>query len=440
MNKQIRFTMTAIAAAAVFTMAGCSASSPSAGSETTAASAKSAKGDTIQVASIIDTEAGRETINRIAEDFEKETGIDVEILQLADFEETMKTRMASGELPDIWTTHGWSVRRYSEYLTVLNDQPWFDRVDESALGVIQDDEGNIYALPLTTVITPVCCNFDVIEEAGVDPKEIRTLADFEEACEKIKAIGKVPIYIGGKDFGNASGFINSFAPMMFTNEGCPYPGEKELLDGTFDWDKYGTLLMEKFAEYVQKGYVNEDITTADTVAAQTALGNGDCAFVFRGMQNVTNARHYVENANVGMIPTPSVSEDAPSTYYAGEGTCFGIWKDTEHFEECCKFLEYLAKPEVAAEFANMDGTNPALKDVEISGNYTNDVYNESLEWFKDDVVFDNLFDRKYLPSGMWGILSEAILEVAVDPGEDGVAAAVELIKENYEMKFEEMNQ
>lgn len=438
MKRKIRLTMAAMTTAAVLAMAGCSSSG---GGETVQeqASAKE-KGDAIQVASVIDTEAGKETLNRLAENFEKETGIDVEILQLADFEETMKTRMASGELPDIWTTHGWSVRRYSEYLAVLNDQPWYDRVDEAALGVIKDDGGNIYVLPLTTVVTPICCNFDVLEEAGVDPKEIRTLADFEEACEKVKAIGKVPIYIGGKDFGNASGFMNSFAPMMFTNEGCPYPGEKELLDGTFDWDKYGTLLMEKFAEFVQKGYINEDITTADTVAAQTALGNGDCAFVLRGMQNVTNARHYVENANVGMIPTPSVAEDAPSTYYVGEGTCFGIWKDTEHFEECCKFLEYLAKPEIVAEFANMDGTIPALKDVKISGNYTNDVYNESLEWFKDDVVFDNLFDRKYLPSGMWGVLSDSILEVAVDPSEEGIAAAVELMKENYTMKFEEMNQ
>lgn len=435
MKKRIRLTAAAMAVIMSLLSTGC-ASKQTGTAETEKAPSK----DAIQIASIIDTEAGKEALNKIVEEFEKESGIDVEVLQLADFEETMKTRMASGELPDIWTTHGWSVRRYSEYLAVLNDQPWYDRVDESALGVIQDDGGNIYALPLTMVITPVCCNFDVLENAGVQAKDIRTLADFEEACEKVKASGKVPIYIGGKDFGNASGFMNSFAPMMFTNEGCPYPSKEELQNGTFDWDTYGTLLLEKFAEYVQKGYINEDITTADTVTAQTALGNGDCAFIFRGMQNVTNARHYVENANVGMIPTPSVSEDAPSTYYAGEGTCFGIWKDTEHFDECAKFLEYLSKPENVAAFANMDGTNPALKDVEIDGNYTNDVYKESLEWFQDDVVFDNLFDRKYLPSGMWGILSEAILEVAVDPSEDGVASAVELLKENYQIKFEEMGQ
>lgn len=429
--KKISKAMAVMAAATmILSCIGCSGKSGGAAAE---------KKSAIQVASCINTEAGIKALNVITEKFEKETGIDVEILQLADFEETMKTRMASGELPDIWTTHGWSVRRYSEYLTVLNDQPWFDRIDDSALGVMQDDAGNIYALPMTVNITPICCNFDVLEEAGVDPKEIRTLADFENACEKIKAAGKVPIYIGGKDFGNAAGFLNSFAPMLFTNNGCSYPNADELLNGTFDWDKYGTILLDKFAEYVQKGYVNVDITTADTVAAQTALGKGDCAFVFRGVQNVANARHYVENANVGMIPTPSASEDGASTFYGGEGACFGIWKETKYFEECAKYLEYLAQPEAITAFADVDGTNPALKDVELEGNYTNDMYLQSLEWFEGDVAYDNLFDREYLPSGMWGVLSEAILTVAVDPSENGVAAAVDVLKENYEVKFEEMN-
>lgn len=430
MRKGMKFTVAFTAAAMIFTAAGCGSSGGSGDGGTS---------DAIQVASCIDTEAGKQALEKIADDFEKETGIKVDILQLADFEETMKTRMASGELPDIWTTHGWSVRRYSEYLAVLNDQPWYDRIDESALSVIQDGEGNIYTLPLTTVITPICCNFDVLEAAGVDAKNIRTLEDFEEACEKVKALGKTPIFIGGKDQGNASGFMNSFAPMFLTNEGCPYPSKENLEDGSFDWDKYGTILMEKLAEYVEKGYINENVATADTVTAQTALGNGDCAFLFRGMQNVTNARYYVEDANVGMIPTPSVSEEAPSTYYSGEGTCFGIWKDTERFDDCAAFLEYLAKPEVVKEFATIDGANPGLSGVEIEGNYTNDIYKESLTWFEGDLTFDNLFDRKYLPNGMWGDLSQAVLEVCMDPSDKGVSSAVDLLKESYEIKFEEMN-
>ena len=52
----------------------------------------------------------------------------------------MKTRMASGDLPDIWVTHGWSVMRYSEYMEPLEDQDWYSQIDESLLPSITDDD------------------------------------------------------------------------------------------------------------------------------------------------------------------------------------------------------------------------------------------------------------------------------------------------------------
>ena len=59
----------------------------------------------------------------------------------SDYKATMKTKMASNDLPDIWITHGWSVMRYSEYLMPLQDEEWYDKIDESILGAITDEEG-----------------------------------------------------------------------------------------------------------------------------------------------------------------------------------------------------------------------------------------------------------------------------------------------------------
>ena len=51
----------------------------------------------------------------IINDFSEETGIDVTIYNGGDdYESAMKTRMSSGDLPDMWVTHGWSLIRYSE--------------------------------------------------------------------------------------------------------------------------------------------------------------------------------------------------------------------------------------------------------------------------------------------------------------------------------------
>ena len=87
------------------------------------------KGDKTKVVFQIGT-APQEKITaafeEVTEKFEKENpDIDVELLIGASgFEEMMKTKMAANDLPDLWTTHGWSVNRYSEYLRPLNDREW----------------------------------------------------------------------------------------------------------------------------------------------------------------------------------------------------------------------------------------------------------------------------------------------------------------------------
>lgn len=109
-----------------------------------------------------------------------------------DYEATLKTRMASNELPDVFQTHGWSLLRYKEYLMPLNDEPWISDYDESALGVIQDEDDSIYVLMISELINGTLVNLDICEKAGVDPYAIHTWPEFTQACEKIKAAGYVP--------------------------------------------------------------------------------------------------------------------------------------------------------------------------------------------------------------------------------------------------------
>ena len=78
---------------------------------------------------------------KVVQGFTDETGIGITITQPGNsYENAMKTRMASGDLPDIWVTHGWSVMRYSEYMEPLEDQDWYSQIDESLLPSITDDD------------------------------------------------------------------------------------------------------------------------------------------------------------------------------------------------------------------------------------------------------------------------------------------------------------
>ena len=117
----------------------------------------------------------------------------------------------------VWSTHGWAVLRYGEYLLPLNDEAWYQYQDASILSAIQDDNGVGYCLSISESINALAYNEDVCKAAGVDPSTIRTWDDFSEACEKVKAAGYTPIIIGGGSIGLMSSLMNLIAPTFWTS-------------------------------------------------------------------------------------------------------------------------------------------------------------------------------------------------------------------------------
>ena len=153
-------------------------------------------------------------------------------------EAQMKTRMGSGDLPDIWMTHGWSINRYGEYLMDLSDQPWVVDIDPGLKDVITTDDGELYILPITQSIASVTYNADVLEEAGVDPSEIRTWDDFSEALAAIKdKTDASPLAISLDETGFDSYTLELILPSLYTNADCADNKADKFLDGTFDFAK-----------------------------------------------------------------------------------------------------------------------------------------------------------------------------------------------------------
>ena len=134
----------------------------------------------------------------------------------ADHEAVMKTRMASGDLPDLWNTHGWSVMRYKEFLTPLNDQPWFGDIDDSVKGAVADQDGNVYVLPIGEGTNGIIYNQDVLEDNGIDAVKIRTVDDMSAAMETLAAAGITPMVISNSDKTNNAHFLDSYLAAYLT--------------------------------------------------------------------------------------------------------------------------------------------------------------------------------------------------------------------------------
>jgi raffinose/stachyose/melibiose transport system substrate-binding protein len=368
-----------------------------------------------------------ETFAEVCKDFTAETGIAIDYAAPAnDYEALMKTKMATGDLPDIWSTHGWSVIRYSSFLRPLNDQPWHGDIAEFIKPVITDDDGNVFVLPVDIDIAGIVYNRDILAECGVDVDSLQTWADFEAACEVIKEKGYTPVYLGGKDDWTIGQFFDWVAPSFYiTNEADN--DRAALLDGSFDWSKWAAIA-DMFAKWNAAGYLNVDAATSDYATCTTELGLGNVAFEFFGTYALVDANK-AGPANLGMMPIPAAAAGDSPTLIAGERLAVGMWKDSKHPDEALQFINYLARPDVMSRLATANGTPAGLNGVESDTGAVKADY----EKYSDVRTFP-YFDRIYLPNGMWNDLCATGLGIL--NGSMSTEAIVDYMLESYLEKMQ----
>ncbi len=437
----------AFCAMMLLSLTGCGNSSPtdtdsSAAAETTNESAENSSGTaastgiTIEYAVNYQQDAQSTVMQSIIDDFESETGIHVELtLNGTDHESVMKTRMASGDLPDLWNTHGWSVMRYREFLRPLNDQAWFDDIDDSVKGAVADSEGNVYVLPIGEGTNGIIYNADVLETNGIDASTLTDIDVFADACKTLVDAGITPMVISNSDKTNNAHFLDSYLASFLTASDLDTDYGEELTGGTFDWEN-SRAAFENLSDWWKSGYFNVDALSAARDSNFAAVANGEAAFMFFTNDGINAMRDLNPDVNLGVMPMPATKSGKLMTWGVSEGnnSCIGVWKDSEHVEEALKFLEYLAQPEVAEKIiVDIEGGVPALKTLDIEDSYSIKVIRAGQAAFDGKCEYVTYFDQAYLPSGMWGILKEASSAFFEGDGgtEENINNAIEILRENY---------
>jgi raffinose/stachyose/melibiose transport system substrate-binding protein len=338
-------------------------------------------------------------IAKLAADYSaKNPGVGIDVVNLPDYETTMKTKMAANDLPDLWSTHGWSVARYSEYLQSLNDQPWASKLNPTIKPVVTNKEGKFFVLPFDMDVAGIAFNREVLDKAKVDPFSIRTWDDFKAACAKIKAIGKIPVHIGGsaQDDWTVGNFYDWTAPsFLITNEKSN--SRASLKDGSFDW-KLWAPVAKLLVDFRDSGYLNPDYTQGTWVDVGKKMAAGEVAFGFFGNYVIGEAKKYNPSGKYGFIPVPAASKADSPALITGERVTLGVWKDSKNKAEALKFLAFCAQPENVSAIATINGNPTGL----VGAGYKSD-QGDLTPYFAKIVGVRGFpyFDREYLPSGMW---------------------------------------
>ncbi|MFF8478913.1 ABC transporter substrate-binding protein [Streptomyces sp. NPDC015414] len=335
------------------------------------------------------------------------------------YEGDVKVRLASGNLPDIWMTHGWSLLRYSSFLAPLQHETWAKDLNPALKPAMVGSGGDLYALPVDTDIAGLLYNKDVLARAGVDPASLRTWKDFDQAAQKMKQKGTVPIYGAGKDRWPTGLYVDWLAPGMIDQ------GDLDAMKkGTFAETGY-TQVLKEVEKWHRQGLFNPDYSSATTDNVARALADGKTGFSFLMNFVATSAFEYKPDAKVGFLPIPS--PDGRPYLISGEKNALGINKKSPHLAQAKELLAFMARPVNLTALAKASGSAPGLTTATPDLGGLTESYKEYVAPGK--VPTRPYFDRVCLPNGAWDTVVSSTDGVVT--GQSSVSSAVQTMKKQY---------
>lgn len=197
-------------------------------------------------------------------------------------------------------------------------------------------------------------NKAIIKEAGLDFENNppRTIEEFFDACEKIKAAGYTPII-------NDEGGVNYLWHYVGKFWMCQAMTQEEQESASYAKTKYADnekflQAMDYYQQLYTKGYVISDTLTASDwqerwLAGDEAAMNASASHM---------AAIYTEGLgdDLGFIQVPNIFPEAECNNYnasfGGAGQGFMVSKDTKHPEEVALFLDFICSPEEWLEYYN----------------------------------------------------------------------------------------
>lgn len=324
-------------------LAGCSAG----GSD-------SAEGGQTSLTFLVDNgEATVATAEALVEAFEAENpDVSIEVdtrPQGADGDNVVKTRLATGEMDDIFQYNSGSLMQAlspDETLVNLGDEEYVDKFDENFVRSVSTDNG-VYGVPMgQSMAGAVIYNKDIYAELGL---EIPTTWDeFISNSEAIKAAGTAaPIVQTYGDTWTSQLFVLGDFNNVLAED--PDWAEKYTDNEAKYVDQPALAGFEHLQDAFEKDLFNEDFASAKYADGVSMVATGAGAqypiLTFAASQLMTTNPEAADVVGTFPLPGPDASTNG-LTVWMPTNTVY-IPKSTEgdKLEAAKKFLEFLTTPE-----------------------------------------------------------------------------------------------
>lgn len=305
------------------------------------------------------------TIEEIIQDFEKlHPDIDVQMTSVPDAGTVLKTRMLSGDVPDVINLYPQNI----DFQEWANAGYFYDMTGQDYLDNLKNQyadkyaiNGKVYNVPLTANVSGIYYNKTKFEALGLKAPE--TWDEFFQLVDEIKAAGETPFSIAGTEGWTLNGYhqlslITTTGSADAANEYLRYSQPNSISDDDIlkaDAAKLDLLADEGNQQANWKGASYNDAIVAFTSEDALMTTNGSWALAAMRQQEPT--------FEISTFAFPGEEPGQSATVGAGD-FALSIAAETENLEAAETFVAYMTTPEPMQKYYDVDGSPVAVIGVE----------------------------------------------------------------------------
>ncbi|MDO4305325.1 MAG: extracellular solute-binding protein [Eubacteriales bacterium] len=291
-------------------------------------------------------------LNKICEDYQKNVNPnfdwEYEMVSADNLQQKIATLAASNDLPDLFAYEAGAplvtlidsdkLVNVSEFLAETGTEQYLNAGAGELMKGLSGTE-DLYDLPLGLNVEGFWYNKALFEEAGCEVPA--TWEEFDAVLAKLSEAGIQPLTTGGSDKWGATRLINAYAVRTMGNDIMT-----KTANGEVPYTEEGLVAAaDKIAEWAEKGYFGEGITTVDMNTAGSMLMSGKAAIFYNGSwftQNLTDeSQNPAGKDGIGFfnIPVADESVSSATSYSMNCGNILAM--DKAKYDDGTKwFLKY----------------------------------------------------------------------------------------------------
>lgn len=328
-----------------------------------AAGSAEAKPKTVELEYFSQKPEAEKVMDQLIAKFESENpGIKITQTQTPDAATVMRTRIATGDVPDIinsFPAEAMYKNLFADgYFVDMTNQEFLKNVPESTLEIIRH-QGKIYALPMTLSVYGIYYRKDIFAKYGLSAPT--DYAEMIQAAKVLKANGIIPFSFANKDIGNIAqrterllGVVNNTIDDEFRKIGR---GELRAQDSK-SLRAFAEMMLETLA------YGQPDSLAIDYEQSIADVVNGKAAMTISGTWALGTMRTHNPDIDKDIELIPFPNPIGKTNVPINVDTSFSVSASTKYQEEAMKFVKFMSETENAQIYADLEKSPNIIKGVQ----------------------------------------------------------------------------